>query len=619
MAAIPPRSIPYELRIGVTGHRNLSNPAEVARAVERLLDRLQRTFESAAEFPRGPAGSQQNLSQRVTTLLARCVKWAWPSLPMGVSHTPPERRTPLEWTVISALAKGADRIVARAVLSRAHGCLHAVSPFPVQDYRRDFQEPGDRDEFDELWRRDPNPVELPGEYSPAAESDTEEQRQAKQARRNEGYLQAGHWVVNHAEIVIAVWDGGPSKGRGGTADVVRYAVEQGRTVLWINSNHPENPPRLLVSSKPEPPESGEKVADGVWTRPLPTRAKEISTNYHQLAAYNRDAAFDPIEYENVWDRNSRRWRDIASKAHLRDAILTPVLERLLPHYARADQLAVRYQALYVFAARWLHRLAASAVTVAVAQVLFFPTATWLIIFEVLALLFILALLGISRNEAWHGKWLRDRLLAEQVRIAIFTALATCKSAGYTQMHDLLPFYHVPDSWVSDALQRIVRDMGCTSPLPGDFESLKRFVLDAWISAQATWHETNHSKKECAARTARTTGLFLFCITLVAAAWHFLAGGRHTAHEPAAIASPWHWLALVAMALAIVLPAWAQRYMQSARCWSASGSQNAHGKWPRFSRRSPTGPSVPRVLPSCAAKWSRRRKSWPWRTMNGGCC
>jgi len=52
-----PLSIPYELRIGVTGHRNLPDPAAVARAVERLLDALRQTLETAAESPRGECGS----------------------------------------------------------------------------------------------------------------------------------------------------------------------------------------------------------------------------------------------------------------------------------------------------------------------------------------------------------------------------------------------------------------------------------------------------------------------------------------------------------------------------------------------------------------------------------
>lgn len=50
----------------------------------------------------------------------------------------------------------------------------------------------------------------------------------------EAYWAAGQRVVGLADVLLAAWDGSPSGGVGGTADVVAFAGERGvpTTVLW---------------------------------------------------------------------------------------------------------------------------------------------------------------------------------------------------------------------------------------------------------------------------------------------------------------------------------------------------------------------------------------------------
>ena len=48
------------------------------------------------------------------------------------------------------------------------------------------------------------------------------------------YLAAGHRVVELSDLMLAVWDGSPAKGKGGTADVVAYAVRRGVPLFHIN-------------------------------------------------------------------------------------------------------------------------------------------------------------------------------------------------------------------------------------------------------------------------------------------------------------------------------------------------------------------------------------------------
>ncbi len=66
---------------------------------------------------------------------------------------------PGKWTVVSALAGGADRLVARFLL--AHGArLVAVLPLPRDLYQADFAGPGSRNEFSDLLRHAAEVVQI---------------------------------------------------------------------------------------------------------------------------------------------------------------------------------------------------------------------------------------------------------------------------------------------------------------------------------------------------------------------------------------------------------------------------------------------------------------------------
>ena len=45
--------------------------------------------------------------------------------------------------------------------------------------------------------------------------------------------QVGQYVVDHCDVLIAVWDGQPARGRGGTAEIVQYAQEQNRPIIRV--------------------------------------------------------------------------------------------------------------------------------------------------------------------------------------------------------------------------------------------------------------------------------------------------------------------------------------------------------------------------------------------------
>jgi hypothetical protein len=48
------------------------------------------------------------------------------------------------------------------------------------------------------------------------------------------FLDAGKWISREADRLIAVWDGEPVAGTGGTGDIVTYALSLGKIVYHID-------------------------------------------------------------------------------------------------------------------------------------------------------------------------------------------------------------------------------------------------------------------------------------------------------------------------------------------------------------------------------------------------
>jgi hypothetical protein len=141
----------------------------------------------------------------------------------------PAGTTPVSYCVVSPLAEGADRVVARAVLESPDARLDAVIPLVLEDYLEDFATGESRQEFAELLSRCAEPVFLRTRLIRDERQDAGGQAEL----RRDAYAQAGRYVVDHCDVLIAVWDGEPTGGRGGTAEIVEYAQEQNRPILRV--------------------------------------------------------------------------------------------------------------------------------------------------------------------------------------------------------------------------------------------------------------------------------------------------------------------------------------------------------------------------------------------------
>lgn len=156
-----------ELWVGVTGHRALARPDEVAAEVDAVLDRL--------------AGGGQAI------------------------------------VAVTGLAEGADRLVAQRVLARPGGRLVALLPFAPVDYIADFADPGSVQEFTDL-------------LAAADEQEVITGSPSDDWTREAAYERAGHAMLDRCDVLLALWDGQPGRGRGGTADMVFEAGLIGKPV-----------------------------------------------------------------------------------------------------------------------------------------------------------------------------------------------------------------------------------------------------------------------------------------------------------------------------------------------------------------------------------------------------
>jgi len=132
--------------------------------------------------------------------------------------------------IISPLAEGADRMVAQQALDKLNASLVVPLPLPITEYMQDFNTPESKAEFLRLLERAEEVIEPPNAGS-----------------REQCYLAAGMYVINQCDILIAVWDGQPSRGTGGTAEIVQEARKLGLPIAWAHTNN-RDPERITYEN-----------------------------------------------------------------------------------------------------------------------------------------------------------------------------------------------------------------------------------------------------------------------------------------------------------------------------------------------------------------------------------
>ena len=490
----PPR-LPFVLSVGVTGHRKEALPAEAcADLEERIRSALTLVIDGAAAVHAQEA----------------------------LFYTD----DPLRLLFISPLADGADQIAARVAVELGFE-LHVVLPFARVVYRRELADDASRSAFDELLGKASCVLELPGEHEQPIDA----------------YVMTGRATIAHCDLLMAVWDGLPPRGRGGTGEVVELAVVNGTPVLHLPVDERE-PARLLwsafdpavVTHRVE--KTTERPLDDMHLALLLTalfappadeqerrflalfaneRIKRIRARieYPLLLAIAGVARFNPRRMsESAYNEDIRaEWVRFRQNCAEANQVQAP-LDLLEGAYSWSDNLATRFAQTYRSGHIFNFVLGGLAVCVGLAA----NALNWAL-FE-FALIEAIISAGIILNtrigvkNEWHRRWLDYRQLAERLRpmrSLKLLGLAAPDPPGSASNP-------VPRRWIEWYATGVWRALGCPAgSIDGrQAAELSRAVGAFEIGPQVAYHERHsHQIELLDRRLERIAGFFFIATILVA--------------------------------------------------------------------------------------------------------
>ncbi|MFE7405757.1 hypothetical protein [Isoptericola sp. NPDC057559] len=374
--------------------------------------------------------------------------------------------------VVSALAEGADRVIARTVLEERGAVLEVALPLPADDYERDFVDEASRKEFRELLRR----------------ADTVRVEPAS-AERGSAYMLAGYRVVERCDVLIAVWDEGPARGRGGTAEVVAAAR---RAV-----------PGPVVY----------RIDPGTWRVERDGGDLDV-VPYVQLARFVGASTPDLPDDAGLGGSVGRAARE----AGVPDGALDPWLRWITPAFEHADSLAVRYQRRYNLSTSGLFVGSALAVALGALQVIVLHDQDWLVAGELVLLVGLLVMVIVARRGELHARWLSYRALAEVCRSSFFLALvehddpqdAATSVTGQRTVR-----------WVPRAAEELWRARP-RAEAPLLVGPLRDLLVGGWVDDQVEYQRSRSRRLGRRERTVMGAVYVLFAVTLAAVATHLVA-------------------------------------------------------------------------------------------------
>jgi hypothetical protein len=251
-------------------------------------------------------------------------------------------------------------------------------------------------------------------------------------------------------------------------------------------------------------------------------------------------------YRSTCERQRKHLESHRASANVPSACIEPILECVLPSFAEADAEALRYQRWFHSAAVTVYCLSACAATIAIAQLLYWRDVPGVIWFEVGAMLAALTLVFVGRQFRWQQRWLHARYRAEQLRTAMFVLLIPgARSKSGLLPVQVLPFYAASTPQLHVSVPSLLQDPRLEKCTTSDFDAARRFLAEAWIRDQATFHDANARRQRRQNQWMHWIVVGLFGITLVFAAAH--ASEMVNDHDG---------LGRIAILLTIVLPAWA---------------------------------------------------------------
>lgn len=486
-------------RVGITGHRTL-DPMLVARLEQAVSGVLADVEQLLRAFANSDAAREL------------------------YADSPPVLR------MISPLAEGADRLVARLAVGRGWR-LAVPLPFPRDEYERDF--PGSVPEF----RSQLADAEKTGQVL---------ELDGKRERASEAYLQVGRFVLDHSDLLIAIWDGKKAAGQGGTGEIVGEALDRGIPVIHIASAAPHLI-ELHGGADEAAPYDRATLDAHIRCLILPRWAASHRNHGEAAAMYlQRERVDNTGEASDFLYRGpfAARPSPLAPLAWLFPAFIrllggkvkstlpvgsapppagadNAIVRSLYLHFQRADTLATYYSKLHRSSFLLIYFFGAlSLIAALTAQFMHasrreIPTlGTVAMTAELISLVMISALFLADHGYRWRERWLDYRLLSEMLRE--MDLLAQIGGTPLIGSLDRLNDLHPVRGWVAWFVAAVVRSHGIVGGRYTEdyLKSVRDYAAMTRLADQIGYHERNEKGNAGASRWLRRLSQLSFGLTAI---------------------------------------------------------------------------------------------------------
>jgi hypothetical protein len=493
------------IRVGVTGHR----PNHLGEADIPLLKRqIHRVLQSVRNAGAEIAGDR---------------------LAGYDSHSPSFR-------VISALAEGSDRYVADEGLELGYE-LQVPCPFPIEDYEHDFKSPESKKHFLELLKKATAVLELDGS-------------RADQHAQNRAYESVGRTVLRQCDLLIAIWDGEPARGQGGTAQIVGEAAHLHIPTVWIKTAPPHHA-CILVSSETEgrcqlgidelqkqliarlsfrsPGDEGGAPEKFVDHRQIYFREKPhtwtLGVVFRVFSKLVSGAKPWPLRImQRDYKKETREeWKSAWAVSHgLPTDAKHQVESGFLLHYAWADKLANHFANLYRSSFLVNYMLAACAVFFALRAFFDRNKPELWVSLELSSIILVIAITMLGRRRRWHERWIDYRSLGEKFRQMRFLFLIG-RFSRTDRVHEHSLRGAQRKTWVDWHFQAAVREAGMVrGKLDREYcIAYRKLLIEYELTSQIQYHAHNAQQNRRIDSRLQWLATGLFLGTLVVCAAHLL--------------------------------------------------------------------------------------------------
>lgn len=398
--------------------------------------------------------------------------------------------------LVSELADGADRIAAQAALDLDE-MLEVVLPFAPEEYERDFETPELVAEFRALLAQASSTIVLDGHIS----------------GRPLAYEAAGYTLLDNCDLLIAVWDGEPGRGRGGTRELLGEAARRAMPVLVIPPDGASVTVRGSIRAEP-------RRFDDVPENPVEILPQLVKG---QVGIYSDET--EEVEWRTLANMPPVPLVHEAYPLLLKLAGVRPWFRRKAkpaPASAPADEppapgvlasafhwwdtAATRAAQAFRSAVIVNFSLAALAVVLAASSVLSGEYKPLFVIAEIVTILLLLVNAMHAAKLQWQERWLESRQVAELLRVCDML-----RGVGIgREIAD--PGEGGSNGWYASAIARScpMEPVDLTDP------EATGAPLVAEVRSQADWNAATSHRMHLAAHRIERFGEVLFAIVLAAA-------------------------------------------------------------------------------------------------------